>query len=234
MLPFRIVFEDDSILVVEKQAGMVTHPAYRHPDGTLTNAVADWMSTRHRPTPWLLHRLDRDTSGLVLFAKTEAAMHWYARQFAAHLTGKHYIALVWGNDLPPGGMISAALRRDPTNRRRVIVAEDGQAAQTCYMVRERHTQTALVDLWPLTGRTHQLRAHLATLGYPIVGDPIYADGYAMAERLLLHAAALTLRQPHGHSRTMLAPLPQDFIAILCALAPNTAHVPCTPEASASL
>jgi 23S rRNA pseudouridine1911/1915/1917 synthase len=217
---FRVIWENEHIFVVEKPAGMVTHPAYRHPDGTLTDAVAAWMADRGQPRPWLLHRLDRDTSGIVLFARTERARKICVRQFEDHQVVKHYIALVWGDDLPERGMIDAAVMRDPADRRRVVVASEGQAAQTCFQVRERWSNFALMSLWPLTGRTHQLRAHLAYLGHPIAGDPVYAAHLPLLRgvtRLLLHATALTLRIPvgdHTRQRTFLAPLPPDFILAL--------------------
>src|SRR5579884_4253674 len=108
-LPFRVIWENEHVLVVEKPAGMVTHPAYRHPDGTLTDAVAQWMADREQPRPWLLHRLDRDTSGIVLFARTERARRICVRQFENHTVVKQYVALVWGDDLPERGMIDAAV-----------------------------------------------------------------------------------------------------------------------------
>ena len=222
-LPFRVIWENEHILVVEKPAGMVTHPTYRHLDGTLTDAVAAWMADREQPRPWLLHRLDRDTSGIVLFAKTERARKICVRQFIKHTIIKHYTALVWGDDLPERGMIDAAVMRDPADRRRVVVALEGQTAQTRFCVRERRSNCALVSLWPLTGRTHQLRAHMAYLGHPIVGDPVYAahrPSLPGVTRMLLHADTLTLHVPVGDhmcQRIFLAPLPPDFVLALDSL-----------------
>lgn len=212
-LPFRVVYCDAHVLVVEKPAGMVTHPVYKHLDGTLNDAVRAWCAAEDRGQPWLLHRLDRDTSGLVLFAWTADAMRLCAKQFVHHTVTKHYLALVWGTALPDEGIINAPLKRDPTDRRRVIVAEDGKAAQTRFAVAERLGDRALVRLWPQTGRTHQLRIHLAHIGHPIVGDVVYADMYPAAPRLLLHATALGLLIPTPDGprrRTFLAPLPLDF------------------------
>jgi 23S rRNA pseudouridine1911/1915/1917 synthase len=224
---FRVIWEDEHLLVVEKPAGMVSHPAYRNLDGTLADAVAAWMMERDQPRPWLLHRLDRATSGIVLFAKTAPAMRLCAQQFIQHTLVKCYVALIWSNDLPDGGMIDEALMRDPLDRRRVIVAPEGQSSQTRFAVRERWEQFALVDLWPLTGRTHQLRAHMAYLGHPIVGDLVYAAHLPTlpgVTRLLLHAAALTLRMPgadDSRRRTFLAPMPLDFSAAMAsAIQPN--------------
>ena len=218
-LPFRVVFEDEHVLVVEKPSGMVTHPVYKHPDGTLVDFVAAWYAARGLPRPWLLHRLDKDTSGLVLFARSPHMLRIGPRQFEEHTITKEYAAVVWGNDLPDSGLIDLRLMRDPADRRRVIVAAEGegQTAQTRYAVAERHAATVLLRLWPITGRTHQLRAHLTALGHPIVGDPVYATEYAPAPRLLLHAASIAIAVPRrGGARriTFLAPLPPDFAAAL--------------------
>jgi 23S rRNA pseudouridine1911/1915/1917 synthase len=220
-LPFRVVHEDAHLLVVEKPAGMVTHPVYKHADGTLTDFVAAWYAARDLPRPWLLHRLDKDTSGLILFARTPEMLRVGVRQFEDHTITKEYAAVVWGDALPDAGMIDLRLMRDPADRRRVIVAPEGagQAAQTRYAVAERHGGTALLRLWPVTGRTHQLRAHLANIGHPIVGDPVYTTEHPPVARLLLHAASIrlmVLRAGDGARRrvTFLAPLPPDFAAAL--------------------
>ncbi|MBA3825262.1 MAG: RluA family pseudouridine synthase [Ktedonobacterales bacterium] len=221
ILPFRVVHENTHLLVVEKPAGMVTHPVYKHPDGTLTDFVAAWYATRDLPRPWLLHRLDKDTSGLILFARTADMLRVGVRQFEDHTITKEYAAVVWGADVPAAGLIDLRLMRDPADRRRVIVAPDeaGQAAQTRYVVVARQGNAAQVRLWPVTGRTHQLRAHLANIGHPIVGDPIYATEQSPAARLLLHAASITLSvlpdaTAPPHRVTFLAPLPPDFAAAL--------------------
>ena len=231
LAPFRVVFDSAQLLVVEKPAGVVTHPAYRNLTGTLTDAVEWWMLERDQQRPWLLHRLDRDTSGLVLFAKTPEAMRYCARQFIEHTVEKQYLALIWGNDLPESGMIDAALMRDPEDRRRVIVARGGQSAQTRFAIQARWETCALVALWPLTGRTHQLRAHLAWLGHPIIGDSVYATEQPLlagVTRLLLHAATLTLRAPSDGGprlRTFLAPLPDDFLTSLAAATHDQSSAP---------
>lgn len=213
-LPFRVVWEDHHLLVVEKPTGMVTHPVYKHPDGTLTDFVAAWYATRELPRPWLLHRLDKDTSGLVLFARSAQMLRLGVRQFEAHSIRKEYCAVVWGADLPEEGLIDVPLMRDSADRRRVIVDANGQAAMTRFAVSQRGADRALVRLWPVTGRTHQLRAHLTHLGHPIVGDPVYATAYPATSRLMLHAGAITLRVfklDGGMTlRTFLAPVPVDF------------------------
>jgi RluA family pseudouridine synthase len=173
-LPFRVIFEDEHILAVEKPAGMVAHPVYKHPDGTLVDYIAAWRAARGLTRPWLLHRLDKDTSGVVLLAISPHTLRITARQFSEHTVRKSYIALAWGADLPDAGTITAPLGRDPDDRRRMIVRDDGQAAETHYEVLARSAHHALLRLRPTTGRMHQLRAHLAHLGHPIAGDPVYA------------------------------------------------------------
>lgn len=221
--PFRLVAEDAHVLAVEKPPGMVTHPVYRHPDGTLTDAVNAWAQERGMAKPWLLHRLDRDTSGVVLFAKTETALTLMAKQFARHTVEKRYLATVWSADLPDEGRFDAPLARDPADRRRVIVSSEGQTALTRFAIVERGEGWALVECRPQTGRTHQIRAHLAHAGHPIIGDPVYANNVAPfpgVDRLMLHAAAIALLVPGATQpvrRSYLAPPPNDFLAALDAL-----------------
>jgi 23S rRNA pseudouridine1911/1915/1917 synthase len=216
-LPFRVIYENMHILAVEKPAGMVTHPVYKHPDGTLVDYVAAWRAERGLSRPWLLHRLDKPTSGVLLFAGSEHMLRIGARQFEQHTVAKRYLALVWGADLPDEGMIDAPLRRDPEDRRRVIVREDGKAAQTRYEVLERRGNHALVRLRPVTGRMHQLRAHLESIGHPMCGDEVYAPDHAPFSRLMLHAEAITIQMPTwggARARTFLAPIPADFATAL--------------------
>ncbi len=214
---FRVIYENAHILAVEKPAGMVTHPVYKHPNGTLVDFVAEWRAARGLARPWLLHRLDKGTSGVVLFAASEHMLRIGARQFERHEVSKCYLALVWGADLPDEGIIDAPLGRDPADRRRVIVRDDGQAAQTRYEVLERRGGHALLRLRPITGRMHQLRAHLASIGHPICGDETYALDLPSCSRLMLHAEAITIRVPHAggaRPRTFLAPMPPDFASAL--------------------
>jgi 23S rRNA pseudouridine1911/1915/1917 synthase len=219
--PLRVIFEDEHILAVEKPAGLVMHPVYKHPDGTLVDYIAAWRAARGLSRPWLLHRLDKDTSGVVLLAVSSHTLRLAARQFTEHTVSKCYVALVWGRDLADAGTIAAPLGRDPDDRRRIIVRADGQEAETRYEVIQRRAAHALVRLRPVTGRMHQLRAHLAAIGHPIAGDPVYAPDRPPFPRLMLHAEAVTLRVPAlggARARAFLAPITPDFASVLESIA----------------
>ncbi|MGH2484394.1 MAG: RluA family pseudouridine synthase, partial [Ktedonobacterales bacterium] len=213
-----IVYEDDALLVVAKPAGLVTHPAYKHPDGTLCDAIFARQVARGEGRPLLLHRLDRDTSGVVIFAKTALARRALVRQFERRTVHKQYLALTGG--LPPAeaGEIVAPLMRDPQDRRRVIAHADGQAAVTSYRTLAVVSAHALLLVEPLTGRTHQIRAHLTSVGAPLVGDATYlapeSPARTLSERTLLHAWRLSVNHPAtGERRTFTAPIPDDFCHI---------------------
>ncbi len=226
-----VLFEDDHLLAVEKPAGLVTHPTYKHPDGTLTDLIFARQAARGEGRPWLLHRLDRETSGVVLFAKTDAARRGVVRQFERRTVRKRYLAVTVG--VPPAheGVIDAALARDPSDRRRtIVVAPDrGQLAATRYTVLaaveqgacHAPLQYALVLAEPLTGRTHQIRAHLAHAGAPLAGDARYlpqdSPGRVIAVRALLHAWQITITAPSGEPLTIVAPVPADLRTAALAL-----------------
>jgi 23S rRNA pseudouridine1911/1915/1917 synthase len=218
----RMLLEDAHLLAVEKPAGQVTHPAYKHPDGTLADAVFAWQAGRGEGRPWLLHRLDRETSGVVLFAKTEQARRGLVRQFERRTVQKRYLALVVGTLAQAAGQIEAPLARDPVDRRRTIVVEGGQPATTRYRVLAARGSYALVLAEPITGRTHQIRAHLAWLGAPIAGDARYLDEAhpvaPLASHALLHAWRIGFRHPaSGEPVAICAPLPADFAAAIRTL-----------------
>ena len=219
-----VLYEDDHLLAVEKPAGLVTHPTYKHADGTLTDLIFARQAARGEGRPWLLHRLDRETSGVVLFAKTDAARRGVVRQFERRTVRKQYLAVTIG--VPPMGqaVIEAALARDPADRRRTIVValDRGQLAATRYTVLAAARGYALVLAEPLTGRTHQIRAHLAHAGAPLAGDarylPLDPPGRAIAARALLHAWRLTITSPaNGEPLTFVAPVPADLCAAALAL-----------------
>ena len=207
-----VLFEDDHLLAVDKPAGLVTHPTYKHPDGTLTNAVFARQAARGEARPCLLHRLDRQTTGVVLFAKTGEARRPLVRQFERRTVRKHYLAIVAGVPVDRSGTIEAPLRRDPLDRRRVVVADEGEWAVTRYWVLTMNTQHALLLAEPQTGRTHQIRAHLAFLGAPLVGDATYGGEAALATRAMLHAWRVEIRHPIDDGRLAIAaPIPDDFL-----------------------
>ena len=217
-----ILYEDTDLLVVDKPAGLVIHPAYKHPDGTLFDAVRDELSIRGEAKPCLLHRLDKDTSGAVLLAKTEAARRHLVRQIEQRALGKTYLALVCGRPDPASGSIDAPLRRDPNDRLRVHIDPSGDPARTDYQtLLTWGSHYSLVELHPITGRMHQLRVHLAALGTPILGDTRYADPARWEplapSRQMLHAQALTFQHPtSGERLTVRSPAPGDLQSLLAA------------------
>ncbi len=251
-LPLDIVYEDEDLLVVNKPPGLVVHPAAGHRDGTLVNALL-----YHRPQvggvgsaerPGIVHRLDKDTSGLLLVAKTAEAHAALSAQFEGRTVDKRYLALVHGVPKREAGTIDAAVGRHASDRKRMGVrTRKGREALTAYRTLERLGNYALVALTPKTGRTHQLRVHLAHLGHPVLGDPVYggrregarrrwagerrpsrlpveapAPGprppVPAAERQMLHAWRLAFRHPRtGRPVEVEAPLPPDFAAALAAL-----------------
>jgi 23S rRNA pseudouridine1911/1915/1917 synthase len=228
-LSFSIVYADADLLVVEKAAGMVVHPAHANPSGTLWDELrAYFAAAGSLATPGLVHRLDRETSGLLVVARTPAAHRHLQRQFERRRVDKGYLALVDGRPaLAPyaWGSIEAPLGRDPRDRRRVRVvpveeqASGGAAARTDYRVLRRFAGHALLRLWPRTGRTHQLRVHLAHIGLPIDGDSAYnPGGAACGPRLFLHADYLGFTLPGGAYRAFRAALPADLKAALVRLA----------------
>ncbi len=222
-IPLDIIFENNDLLVVNKPAGMVVHPAAGHAHGTLVNAVLG-----HAPglegvgdaqRPGIVHRLDRDTSGLIVVAKNDAAHRTLQRQFKDREVEKVYLALVDGHPPTKTGRIEAAIGRDLRNRKRMAVVPErrGRPAVTEYHVLEKFPAHTFVEARLLTGRTHQLRLHFAYLKCPIVGDTVYGRRTPSLpiERQCLHAARLTLKLPGGGAaRTFEAPLPEDLTRIL--------------------
>jgi 23S rRNA pseudouridine1911/1915/1917 synthase len=216
-LPLDVLFEDDDVVVIDKPSGMVVHPGSGNRSGTLVNALLD----RYRdfgarfpesPRPGIVHRLDKDTSGVIVVAKHAAAHAQLALQFSERTVGKLYTAWVAGRPVPAVGRIATRLRRDPRNPLRIQVSETGKRAVTRYRVRKTVDAASLLALRPITGRTHQLRVHLRWLGHPILGDPLYAGrAKGSAPRLLLHAHRLAIVLP-GSGRRMVfeAPLPAGF------------------------
>lgn len=223
-IPLDIVYEDSDIIVVNKPAGMVVHPAAGHPGGTLVNAVlahAPGLQVGGVERPGVVHRLDSDTSGLILVAKGDAALQNLQNQFKSRRIHKVYLALVEGHIKPPRGKIDAPIGRDPKNRQRMAVVTRGTArsAVTVYRELDYLEGYSFVQAEPETGRTHQIRVHLAFVGFPVVGDKVYGHrkNRVGLNRQFLHAWKLSLVLPNGREATFEAPLPADLRTVLSGL-----------------
>lgn len=221
-LPLDIVYEDQDLAVVNKPAGMVVHPSYGHKKGTLVNALlARYPSLAQLPgsRPGIVHRLDRDTSGLMVVAKNEPARRNLQKQFKRGGVKKVYLALVEGHLKPGQGVIEAPIGRDLRRRKRMAVLRGGREAVTEYRVRDHLDGYTLVEVMPRTGRTHQVRVHLAFLGHPVVGDPVYGFRKKRLElrRQFLHSHILGFRAPSGQWLEFEAPLPEELERVLEAL-----------------
>ncbi|MHB8114527.1 MAG: RluA family pseudouridine synthase [Bellilinea sp.] len=222
-IPLDVVFENDDLMVINKPAGMVVHPSVGHASGTLVHAALahapDLEGVGGEQRPGIVHRLDKDTSGLILIAKNDATHRWLQDQFRLRSVKKIYLALVDGLPPTPEGRIEAAIARDPSHRKRMaIVSNDrGRESVTEYQTLETFPAHTLLEAHPLTGRTHQIRLHLAFLGTPIVGDLVYGHRKSTLplERHFLHAARLTIQLPgEKAARTFEAPLPPELSRVL--------------------
>lgn len=231
-IPLEIVFEDEALLVINKPAGMVVHPAHGQEAGTLVNALLARYPDLEAMTrsdaeasarPGIVHRLDRDTSGLIIVARTPAALHRLRRQFKSRTVEKTYLALVFGRPEKPAGLIDVPLGRDPRHRQKFAPRPDGKAARTYYRLREDFGQHSLLEIGLETGRTHQIRVHLAWLGCPVVGDTVYGrkKNPFDLERQFLHAWRLRFTHPRSEERVALeAPLGEELQAVLDRLRGN--------------
>ena len=218
-----IVYEDDDVLVINKPAGLVVHPGSGNWKGTLLNALLHHSPQLAAiPRAGIVHRLDKDTSGLLVVAKTLRAQTELVRQLQARTVKREYLALVHGA-VRSDGEVSARVGRDPRNRTRMAVVPAGRSALTRYKVAKRFTHASLLECSLDTGRTHQIRVHMQSLGHPLVGDPVYRGGrremeHARLKRQALHAARLEFTHPvSGARRRFAAPLPEDFRALLDSL-----------------
>lgn len=218
-----VIYEDDQLLVINKPAGMVVHPAPGHSSGTLVHAVLahdpDMEGIGGEQRPGVVHRLDKDTSGVLLLAKNDAMHRWLQAQFKARKLTKEYLALVDGQPPTPTGRIEAAIGRDPSHRKRMAIVPDhkGRDAVTEYSTVETFPQHTLLRVRILTGRTHQIRLHLAFLGCPVAGDLIYGHRHSSIplKRFFLHAARLTINLPGKPDPvTFEAPLPSELEEVL--------------------
>ena len=233
-IPIAIVYEDETLVVVNKPAGLVVHPAAGTPSGTLANALAYHFQqlpgggTSVRPG--IVHRLDRDTSGLLVVAKTESALENLSDQFRDRTVFKSYVAFVHGRVLSDSGRIDQPLARDPSNRTRIAVVRVGRNALTLYRVRRNFQRFTLLDVELKTGRTHQIRVHLAWLKHPVVGDETYGAGrdntiqdarlrarIRNLNRHFLHAEKLAFSHPKtGQLMKFESPLPAELSEVLLA------------------
>lgn len=220
-IPLDVIYEDDALLVVNKPAGMVVHPAYGHASGTLVNAVL-----AHCPQiadvggpdrAGVVHRLDKDTSGLILIAKDDVTRAALQRQFKRRQVAKTYLALVEGQMQPREGVVEAPVGRDKRQRKKMAVVRSGREARTLYRAIEYFADHTLLEVRPHTGRTHQVRVHLAWLGYPIVGDAVYGRQRQrlLRSRHFLHAVRIRFSHPATSEEVEFeAPLPPELADVL--------------------
>jgi 23S rRNA pseudouridine1911/1915/1917 synthase len=229
-IPLKVVFENDDILVVDKPSGMVVHPAAGHHSGTLVHAVLAYAPEIEGVggvrRPGIVHRLDKDTSGLILMAKNGRAHRWLGKQFRKRQVSKAYLALVDGHPPTPKGRVEAPIGRHPVQRKRMAVtsSQKGRESVSEYHSLERFKEHTLLEVHPITGRTHQIRVHMAFLGTPVVGDTVYGRKHPSLplERQFLHAARLTISIPNEVTqRTFEAPLPEELAKVLEALRAST-------------
>lgn len=221
--PLSVVYADAAIIVVDKPAGMVVHPAAGHPRGTLVDALLiafpELGAAFGDRRPGIVHRLDRDTSGVMVVARRPELAEALQRQFQARTVGKVYLALIRGRLAPPEGLIEAPIGRDRRDRKRMAVLPGGRPARTRYrLLQTLPGELAWVAACPETGRTHQIRVHFAAIGRPVAGDPVYGRADPRVGRLALHARWLRLDHPvTGERMTFGAALPADLRAALLAL-----------------
>jgi 23S rRNA pseudouridine1911/1915/1917 synthase len=224
-IPLAIIYEDEGILVIDKPAGLTVHPAPGHPSHTLVNAILahcpSLVISKEPMRPGIVHRLDKDTSGLIVIAKNDFAREYLVEQFKSHTVTKGYIVLVKGRLPSEQGIIEAPIGRDPRRRQRMAIVEAGKEATTRYRVRKYLDNYTLVEVITVTGRTHQIRIHLSAIGYPVVGDPIYGIKSAHLDRQFVHAYRLGFRLPSTRQyREFASPLPTDLQQALEHLSGN--------------
>ncbi len=221
-IPLTILYEDEDVIAIDKPAGMVVHPAAGHATGTLVHALLYHFphleGVGEGGRPGIVHRLDKDTSGILLVARHPRAHRHLQAQFKARTVHKTYLALVHGHISPEQGLIDAAIGRHPRHRQRMAVVPPGQGrpAQTAYQLLDFYGPESLLSVHPRTGRTHQIRVHLASIGHPVVGDLLYGrrDAYGLG-RHFLHAHRLRFRRPRDEAEIeLVSPLPPELQALL--------------------
>jgi len=238
-IPLTILYQDADLVVIDKPAGLVVHPAAGHADSTLVNAllhhVSDLSGIGGEIRPGIVHRLDKDTSGVLLVAKNDAAHRALSAAWNSGSVRKTYLALVYGAPKVPEGVIEGAIGRDPRDRKKMAVVSRGRSARTLYTTVEAFRYVSLLSCRLETGRTHQIRVHLKSIGHPILGDPAYSGpqwrgipdkrlqkAIAAMTRQALHASTLELDHPTtGERMKFEAPLPADFVELLEAIRGGT-------------
>ena len=234
-MPLSVIFEDDDLIVVDKPAGLVVHPSAGHADRTLVNAllfhVRDLSGIGGELRPGIVHRLDKDTSGVMVVAKNDAAHRKLSAAWGTESVRKEYVAIVYGTPAKPRGTIDSLIGRDPHNRKRMAIVASGRRAITDFEVIEQLRHASVVRCTLRTGRTHQIRVHLKSIGHPIIGDPVYSGpqwrgipdkklqkAIASFGRQALHAVRLTIPHPRtDEPMTFSAPLPGDMVELIAAL-----------------
>ncbi len=238
-VPLSVLYEDDEVLVIDKPAGMVVHPAPGHATHTLVNALLGRhpdIECRETMRPGIVHRLDKDTSGVMVVALTSEARDWLVAQFKSAAVHKTYLALVSGR-IEADGVIEGPIGRHPVHRKRMAVVPTGKPARTTYEIVEHLGAYTLVRAHPVTGRTHQIRVHFAFIGHPVAGDYVYGSRSASRSlaqylpRHFLHAAAILLRLPHAATeRAFTSSLPPDLQLALDEARRQACATPCPPQA----
>jgi 23S rRNA pseudouridine1911/1915/1917 synthase len=218
-IPLSLLFEDDDLIVIDKPAGIVVHPAAGNPDGTLVNALLHHCTALSGiggvQRPGIVHRLDKETSGCLVAAKNDAAHQALVRQFAGREIGKIYLALAAGKPAQASGEINEPIGRHPVARQKMAVVPKGRAARTSWRVRGEVPGGALIECTLHTGRTHQIRVHLKHLGHPILGDDVYGRRGTFT-RQMLHAWRLAFTHPRTGERVRFeSPIPADFVEAGC-------------------
>ena len=227
-IPLDILYEDEHVFVLDKPAGLVVHPGAGNPAGTLVNALLHRDPQLDKlPRAGIVHRLDKDTSGVLVVAKNEAAVAALVAQFSSHSLRKEYLALVWGALKKPSGTVELPVGRHPVHRQKMAVTEKGRAAVTHYETLAAGPLASLLRVRIETGRTHQIRVHLAHLGHPVVGDSTYGrarqglPAELNVSRQMLHAHVLKIAHPRdGRPLAFTAPPPPDFLAAQRILVPQ--------------
>jgi 23S rRNA pseudouridine1911/1915/1917 synthase len=226
-IPFEVIYEDSDLVVINKPAGLTVYPAPGHASHTLVNALLqrfpDLAVFGSSMRPGIVHRLDKDTSGLMVIARNESARLELLSQFKSRAVTKGYMVLVKGKLTPGTGAIEAPIGRDPSHRQRMAVVSSGRPARTDYKVLKYINGCSLVEARIRTGRTHQIRVHFAAIGFPVLGDPVYGMKTALLRRQFLHSFYLQFQPPgSGETLTFKCDLPEDLNMALYLLSKRTA------------